>query len=279
MFKTVPGFKDADALAGQCLDKAEVCRKDAIEKRISDEKAAKKRKRIVAIVTSIIVACIAFVIMLTTVIIPNQQYQEARNAIKNSSVGSTIKFGHYEQDNNNSNGKEEIEWIVLAKYGDRILIISKFALDCQQYNTSLTSITWEQCSLRKWMNETFLKAAFNSGEQKLIKNSTVIADRNPLYSTSPGNNTTDKVFLLSITEVNKYFSSDSARQCRGTAYCYARGALKADNGNCWWWLRSPGLDSDGAACVLSLGSVGDRGRFVYSRDNAVRPALWINLGR
>ena len=355
-FRTISGFQDADALVEQCLDKAEVCRKDAIyasamskiqsgaslynsqkykesvgyyeeaikifgtisgwkdadehiyacrkkieeikakeeadrlerehqaeQRRIAAEKAAKKRKKIAAIVTPIIVACIAFVIVLTTVIIPNQQYKEAigkySESIKAASVGDTIKFGHYEQDNNSTNGKEEIEWIVLAKDGDRLLVISKYALDCKQYNSSYTSVTWETCSLRKWMNGSFLNSAFNSGEQKLIQKSTVTADKNPSYSTSPGNNTTDKVFLLSITEVNKYFSSDSARQCSATAYAKAQGAYtNTSNGNCLWWLRSPGNYSLYAAVVYNDGFVYDSGDFVHDSDDAVRPALWINLG-
>ena len=115
-------------------------------------------------------------------------------------------------------------------------------------------------------------------EKAKINTTKVTADKNPSYSTSPGNNTTDKVFLLSITEVNQYFSSDSVRQCQGTAYCYALGAYKASNGNCWWWLRSPGFHSHSAARVNYFGSVYLYGNLVHHDDDAVRPALWINLG-
>ena len=195
-------------------------------------------------------------------------------------VGSYVFFGSYEQDNNTSNGKEDIEWLVLAKTGDRVLVISRYALDCQHYyNISYTDVTWETCSLRKWLNGTFINNAFSSDEQKMIQSTTVTADKNPSYNTSPGNNTTDKVFLLSITEVNKYFSSNGgARQCQGTAYCYAQGAFKASNGNCLWWLRSPGYFSDYAAYVFHDGSVYDRGSSVDYDGRAVRPALWIDLG-
>ena len=112
----------------------------------------------------------------------------------------------------------------------------------------------------------------------MIASSTVTADKNPSYSTSPGNNTTDKVFLLSITEANKYFSSDSARQCSATAYAKAQGAYTAtSNGNCRWWLRSPGRYSSDAACVNGDGSVISVGYGVSSSGGAVRPARWINL--
>jgi len=367
-FRSISGFQDADALVEQCLDKAEVCRKNAIyasahneqiknsiagceaairlyesisgwkdadeqiyacqrkieeikakeeadrlererqaeQKRIAAERAAKKRKKIIAITTPIVVACIAFLIVLTTVITSGkynsamelynaQKYEDAYKAfnslnykdsadkaaeclfvkqkagLTNVNVGSTIKFGFYEQDNNTSNGKEEIEWKVLAVDGNKALVISQYALDCQKYNSTYTDTTWEKCSLRTWLNGTFYNAAFGSDHQKMIASSTVTADKNPSYSTSPGNNTTDKVFLLSITEVNKYFSSDSARQCQGTAYCYAQG-------NCWWWLRSPGDYSGDAARVNDDGSVDRSGYYVGSVLGAVRPALWINLG-
>ena len=191
-----------------------------------------------------------------------------------------VFFGTYEQDNNTSNGKEEIEWIVLAREGDQVLVISRYALDCIPYNRSSTSVTWETCSLRKWLNGTFLDAAFSESERAMIPSVTVDADKNPSWSTSPGNSTTDQVFLLSIREVNKYFSSHSARQCQGTAYCYAQGALKAYNGKCWWWLRSPGVDQTSAASVGFDGNI-----FIFEFGNsvnydkyAVRPALWINLG-
>ena len=185
-----------------------------------------------------------------------------------ANVGSYVFFGSYEQDNNTSNGKEDIEWLVLAREGDRVLVISRYALDCQQYNTSKTNVTWKTCSLRKWLNGTFINNAFSSDEQNMIQTTTVTTDKTV---------TADKVFLLSITEVNKYFSSDSARQCQGTAYCYAQGAYKPRNANCWWWLRDDFYDY--------AASVGDDGHVIYygvcsvsDDDSAVRPALWIDLG-
>ena len=193
-------------------------------------------------------------------------------------------FGSYEQDNHTADGKEDVEWIVLAREGDRILVISRYALDCQPYNATNTDVTWETCSLRDWLNGTFLNAAFSAEERGMIPTVTVSADRNPRHSTSPGNATQDQVFLLSITEANEYFSSDTARQCRGTAYCYAQGAYQNDDGNCSWWLRSPGEDSNHAARFAcnswisrSDGYVDDYGSYVYY-DYAVRPALWIDLG-
>ena len=111
----------------------------------------------------------------------------------------------------------------------------------------------------------------------MIPTVTVSADKNPDYSTNPGNATQDQVFLLSITEVNKYFSSYSARQCKPTDYAVANGAWESDSGNCLWWLRSPGGPQVNAAYVYNDGDVRESGRNVDLDDSAVRPALWIDL--
>ena len=191
--------------------------------------------------------------------------------------GSCIYFGKYEQDNDTSNGKEDIEWLVLEVKDGKALVISKYALDGKPYNTSDTDVTWETCTLRKWLNNDFINAAFSAEEKAMIPTVTVSADKNPRRSTNPGNATQDQVFLLSITEVNKYFSSDSARQCEPTDFAVANGARKNDRGDCSWWLRSPGYNQNFAAIVNNVGGVAEFGRGVYGDDVAVRPALWIDL--
>lgn len=192
--------------------------------------------------------------------------------------GDTVFLGTYEQDNNTSNGKEDIAWLVLEVKDGKALVVSKYALDCKQYNTSNTDFTWETCTLRKWLNNDFINAAFSSYEKAMIPTVTVSADKN---STNPGNATQDQVFLLSITEANKYFGSDSARQCKPTDYASANGAyFNSVNGNCWWWLRSPGVtqySAHSAAYVHSSGGVYESGSDVDIGTSAVRPAMWVSL--
>jgi hypothetical protein len=194
-------------------------------------------------------------------------------------VGSTVPFGAYEQDNT-SNGKETIEWLVLANEGNRSLLISQYALDCQQYNPDYwEDVTWETCSPRTWLNSTFLNAAFTADEQEAILKTSVDNSKsqsNSNWSTSGGNNTTDQIFLLSYAEAEKYFSSDSDRICEPTAYAKAQKARAYDNGNCTWWLRSPGKFQDYAAHVSADGSLGYNNS-VDCDYYAVRPAFWINL--
>ena len=210
------------------------------------------------------------------------QYKDI--SLKKAGVGSIVYFGSYEQDNDTSNGKENIEWQVLAKEDNKIMVISKYALKGIPYNWRYESnITWETCFLRKWLNETFINSAFSSDEQTLIPETNVSAGNNPEFNTNPGNATKDKIFLLSINEVNKYFSSDDERMCAATDYAKAQGAYISDDdtvggkGACWWWLRSPGGDQYSAARVDSDGSVYCRGSNVHFGSVSVRPALWISV--
>lgn len=192
-------------------------------------------------------------------------------------VGDIITFGKYEQDNILENGLEELKWKVLDKREDKILIITTTAIDCQPYNVNKTDVTWESCSLRKWLNGTFYYAAFSSDEQNRIVTTKVTADSNPQYATYPGTDTNDKVFALSLYEVALYLSNDSSRRCVPTAYAVENGAYQSNNGYCWWWLRSPGISSHDAASINTDGSIDYDDGTVSSNKGAVRPAMWIKL--
>ena len=188
----------------------------------------------------------------------------------------SIIFGKYIQ--KKAGSPEPIEWQVLLRENGRMLVISKFALDSQPYNTDTTSVTWGTSSLRQWLNGPFLNTAFSAELQRMIVSSKVTASNNPKYSTSPGRSITDKVFLLSIEEANNYFPADSSRQCLASAYYFTKEANKPNKSKCWWWLRSPGSNSYNAAFVNVDGTVNYGGHSV-GKDitRAVRPALWINL--
>lgn len=197
--------------------------------------------------------------------------------------GRKISFGAYEQDNDIGNGKENIEWVILSKEKNRVLLISDKALDCKQFNSGFANITWDNCSLRTWLNDDFLKEAFNAKEQAKILTVKVSADANPRFDTDPGKETKDKVFLLSIKEAKKYFSNDNERACIPTAYAKEHGAytsavfMKNDTNTCGWWLRSPGNEQCNAATVLSDGSIALYSNRVYEDNVSVRPAIWISL--
>lgn len=187
-------------------------------------------------------------------------------------AGAVVKFGKYEQ----GKGKESIEWRVLDRQEKKVLLISRYALERKKYHGSEAYITWEKCDLRKWLNNEFLNMAFSETERSMIANTWCPADKNPRYSTAPGNATTDKIFLLSIPEAEKYFGSDEDRKVAPAAYAKKQGADINDSENCWWLLRSPGYGSNFAACVSRGGGISASGLYVHF-SHAVRPALWVNL--
>ena len=208
---------------------------------------------------------------------------DSSQSSRNIKKGSYITFGEYEQDNNNTNGKEDIEWLVLEVKDGKALVISKYILDCKQFNTTRPqfanlSVSWERCSLRKWLNDDFVNTAFSDLEKAMIPTVTVSADRNPSTFAHPGNATQDQVFLLSITEANTYFTSDSARQCQLTDYANKKGVLGSTLNNCCdWWLRTRGSLFDLAVYVDQKGDVNWCGMPVDWATYGVRPAMWIDL--
>ena len=101
------------------------------------------------------------------------------------------------------------------------------------------------------------------------------AQGNRSWNTDGGNNTQDKVFLLSYGEAWKYFYNDVLRQCQPTEYAVSHGAFKGNNSNCNWWLRSSGSDQNYAAVIRIDGSCNHS--FVSNGSTAVRPAIWVDL--
>lgn len=287
MFESVSDYEDAGEMTDKCrvrIEELKVEAENSREKaRIEAERKKKKAIKITKIIAPIVAVLIAFVIVLNTVILPKIRYNNGMekygDLIRSLNVGEIFTFGTYEQDNDKSNGKESIWWRVLAKEDNRILVISECAIDCVEYNSENKKVTWETCTLRKWLNEIFINDAFDSEEQALILNTIVSADKNPQYDTDPGDTTTDKVFLLSINEVNKYFSNDESRKSELTIYAHAQGASTSDSldlSTCLWWLRSPG-NSQSSVALVCCGEVDFSGWYVDSSCYCVRPAMWISV--
>ncbi|MBR5970504.1 MAG: hypothetical protein IK016_09205 [Lachnospiraceae bacterium] len=124
---------------------------------------------------------------------------------KGAKKGDIIAFGSYEQDGNTANGKEPIEWEVLAVEGDGILVVSRYVLDCVPYHEEYEGVTWETCTLRKWMNNDFYNAAFSPEERGQILESHIENPDNACYGTSGGNATKDRVFCLSVDEIREHY--------------------------------------------------------------------------
>ena len=213
---------------------------------------------------------------------------------------------------------EPIKWRVLNRNGNDAFLLADVALDDQKYNTNYEDVTWETSGIRSWLNgygasvnqprtdyskKNFINSAFTSTQRSAIKTISVVNDNNIYYGTAGGKNTSDKVFLLSESEVYntdiaagygfindynvEYATYDEAKRSRCSTYASAMGTCRSYytttgytkyNGNVWWWLRSPGYDNSSAAIVVDNGYVSG-----FCSDNVsynsvgVRPALHLNL--
>ncbi|MDD6311203.1 MAG: DUF6273 domain-containing protein [Firmicutes bacterium] len=288
-----------------------------VEKRNAAMVRAKKTKKVLSVTIPAVIVAVIAIFVVTQVVIPNNNYKkacdllavgkydaaitafEAMDGFKDADakieeakdakiepmrlgnveakVGEKVYFGKYEQDNDTDNGKEAIEWRILDKDGNKVLLISEKCLDVKKYNDVYVSITWEKCTLRKWLNEDFENAAFSDEEHKAIVNTNIKNNDNKDYGTSGGKDTNDDIFLLSIEEAVKYFKSVSDSAAVGTEFAKTNRIWVDDNGNSWWWLRSPGYDSDSAAIVHTDGYVYVNGSSVYHDTCGIRPALWVDI--
>lgn len=193
-------------------------------------------------------------------------------------IGDTITFGSYEQDNYIANGEEPIEWVVLDMEDDSILVISKYALDQQQFHSQRTPVTWENSDIRWWLNNTFFNSAFSNEEKEMIITVTVTADVNPRYGNDPGNDTQDKIYIFSTEEAAKYFKTDAERVCYPTPYARSKpNVWIEDVGSVWWWLRTPGEFADDATTVNTDGKIDYKDGMVNSPTGTVRPVMWISI--
>ena len=190
-------------------------------------------------------------------------------------AGDTLFFGQYEQ--NHENRKDPIEWQVLSVHGNKALLISRYGLDTQPYDTRIVAPSWEKCWLRNWLNSEFMHHAFSTEEQRAILETKVENGKAQEYwkKIACGAETGDMIFLLSYDEAWWYFKADSERMCLATRYAVSRNAWVSNTNTCWWWLRSLGYFHKKPACVNFDGSSGSS--FVHSASTVVRPAFWVNL--
>ena len=170
---------------------------------------------------------------------------------------------------------EPIKWRILQSENGEAFLLSDVILDKQLYNENDKYVTWEKSSLRAWLNKKFINTAFSDEEKEKINITEIVNQDNPVYGIEGGNNTFDKIFLLSLSEVSeqqdgeKYgFLDDEIRAC---------GKSDFSKTVSWWWLRSPGRNSFSAAEVDCCGWILRCGVDVCYDSDGVRPALHLNL--
>lgn len=242
-FQSISGYKDADEQAQECMELSEKMHEQEVKiaqeemsKKIAAEKTRKKICIICAAVIAVLVTCL---ILHKSVILPRQKLKEAKSSIaageyehaysllcsidiQNSkellegiqqkvyekrlnqlAVGDVIRMGSYMQDKN-SDLKSEIEWVVLDEVDGNYLLLSKYALEHQPYNSLNKSTDWKHSSLREWMHLWFVFDAFSEYEQSLIVPVRIVDGEENTYLFEDESDDMDLVFLLSSEEVSRY---------------------------------------------------------------------------
>lgn len=188
-------------------------------------------------------------------------------SLDSAAVGETVVFGSYEQ----GSGQAPVEWIVLDRQADRALLLSRYALDCKPFHeVEDWNVTWSDCTLRSWLNADFLTSAFSEEERGRII---------PVTNATPNApDALDRVFLLSLDELNAYLPDEESRIAEATDYAAARGGrISRTTGKTYWWLRNKAASGDAALMVKYDGTSDEFGDSMEASIYTVRPAIWVDV--
>ena len=202
--------------------------------------------------------------------------------------GKIITFGGY-------------DWRVLDVQDGLALLLSDKIIEKKRFHSNVTANTWAECELREYLNGAFYDSF---GEERTRIAETQLGNPKNLWvGTAGGNNTLDRIFLLSLEELDRYFgnSGDYADKIRkswnsdkmkfqkdsdgwyiSNSHDQSRIAEDADGEACWWWLRSPGKktkSSSSTALVNANGLVRVDGNIVTQNSGGIRPALWLKANK
>lgn len=273
LFSSIPGYRDSDRKQQECLEKAreleeqqQKAKREAEKRQKEIEQKKKKKAMIIAI--AIIVAVITLIlIMLYT----SAQQKKEEERLKPYAVGNTMLFGYYEQDNDLSNGKEPIKWIIAKADEKKRLIVSEKILDYQYFNTDeIHSVSFSGSYLYHWLNNDFTTAAFSESEKKHFSSVTLLSDMSYVRSTP------ESVYCLSKEE----------RQAKPTEYAEALGC----DGE--YFLSTIGHEDMtyrivDSTVMKTYGSPSEYGPSIWDKKNqkvpsyteksGVRPAIWLDV--
>lgn len=289
------------------------CKDDILRKKIKTKK--------VLISVFCIIFCLALVFIINEIRLNNKEPIRTIKLLSDYDSATLIddiagiQFGAYPQSDMTAEKLDPIEWVVLDRdiFNHKALLISKYILDSDNCNlTNEKGDGWENSNIRRWLNNDFYDAAFNDLEKERILSTKLINKDNEDYDTIAGEDTTDKIFFLSIAEAKKYFKSDKNESYRDQLGLYAatKGSEFAkkgvktkynkrqnnldflgkgnresnkyiEEGKDWaagfsdYWLRTPGGAQKVAACIKSDAYLDTGGVRAYAQFVGIRPAMWI----
>ena len=181
-----------------------------------------------------------------------------------------IIFGKYRN--------KKIEWLILDENENGMLLLSKKAIEGKEYHIKNTEITWENCSLRKWMNNEFYNEAFSSEEKNRVLLSELVNYDGPSYNAKVVNSTEDHVFLLNYQDIERYFYHTKELLTEYEDYLTKDDIYNSSEKNhcCLWWLRTPANnDAYRVTGVSAFGNLSDSGITPINKEG-IRPAIWLS---
>ena len=193
-------------------------------------------------------------------------------------LGAILQLGRYPTRSDNS--FMPLDWYVIEVGDDDATLIADRCIDCRPYHSRRGPVTWATSDIRTWLNTIFFERAFNSDEASVVLNTTLINSENNRYGIHGGNDTVDKVFLLSVDEASEYFADWRDLAATITEFAEKRGAYCDSEKRGIWWLRTPGRVADSVSYIAADGYVHDYdGRMALADNYSVRPAIRIRLKR
>ena len=204
-----------------------------------------------------------------------QQLDEVET-MKVSEVGDVVTFGKYEQDNNLENDQEDLTWIVTKIEDDKVHLISEQIIDAKPFHQDFEEITWEDSTIRTWLNSEFKSEAFTEGEQLYLIEQEVENNDYELENkiTDGGKNTKDSVFLLDTEEVDSL--PKEIIPAKATEFAKANGCF-TDFSKGFWWTRSVGSSNKHFLPVNITGSTVSSGTNVNYASFGIRPSIVIDI--
>lgn len=190
--------------------------------------------------------------------------------------GQHIQFGNYPS--TKYGDVRPIDWRILDVMGTKALLITNGVVECKKYDPRMNlDLSWEESDLRAFLNGEYAASAFNDMERSQLLDVSLTNGRNPKFGTEGGADTVDKVFLLSLDEVDQYFADDFDRRSIGTDFAKRKSMNLGPSGYSWWWLRSPGHSKAWASYVFDDGVIFYYGDYVYNHYGGVRPCICVDL--
>lgn len=257
---------------------SEECQKEpeTLEAKQKWEKRKKRGKKAKTIGFFVGTLLVAFMIKdaYDKYVVPGKNYEQQVEILASAQIGDIVYFGTYDIEPLITG--ERIEWIVLDRQDGKVLLVAKDGLKGAAFEKEYVATDWEKSTLRKMLNHDFVESAFTQKEQELLAVTKIITQANTRFGTEGGNVVYDKVFLLSVEEVEQYFGDDDSRKFLPTTMAHRnRMNFNPNEGSSWWWLRTMGKDVDMAAVVTVKGEISLDGERVNIVSGGVRPAMWI----